>query len=272
MIHILCVGDVVGKAGRNAVENHLGDLQRRLDIDFTIINVENATHGNGVSEAHCRFFLDQGADVLTTGNHIWDRRQIFPYLDREKRLLRPHNYPRSNPGRGWDVFEDRKGRKIGVGNILGRIGIRGGDDPFQCANQILSPHRLGRDLDAIIIDFHAEATSEKMAMGHFLDGRVSAVFGTHTHVPTADTRILPAGTAFQADIGMTGDYDSVIGMEKIVSVRRFHTGLPERLSPAQGQGTLSGLYIRVDPSRGLACKVQRVTSGATLDQSAPPSD
>ncbi len=263
---ILCIGDIVGKTGRDAITHHLAALIKKRAIDFTIINVENASHGYGVAVTHCEEFFRCGADVLTTGNHIWDRKDILPYLDREKRLLRPHNYPRAVPGRGWGLFESKR-YVVGVANIIGRIGMHGGDDPFQCARTIIDSHRLGRDANAIIVDFHAEATSEKMAMGHFLDGKVSAVFGTHTHVPTADTRILTGGTAFQTDIGMTGDYDSVIGMDKTTSVRRFCTGISHRLEPADKEATISGLYIETDDRSGRATRVEPILYGGVLHRS-----
>ena len=202
---ILICGDVVGKAGRRAIEDNLADLRRRLDLDFVIVNGENAAHGFGITDKICAAFYAAGADVITTGNHVWDQREIINYIDGDAKLLRPMNYPEGTPGAGTGIFDTKDGRKVMVVHPMCRLFMDPLDDPFKAVEEALRNHRLGATVDTIVVDVHGEATSEKQAMGHFLDGRVSAVVGTHTHTPTADTQILAGGTAYQSDIGMTGD-------------------------------------------------------------------
>jgi metallophosphoesterase (TIGR00282 family) len=221
-VNILFCGDVVGRSGREAVKKHLPRLREELALDLVVVNAENAAGGFGLTERLCGELYDCGVDILTTGNHVWDQRQIIPYIDRDPCLLRPANFPKGTPGAGWRVHRVG-GRSVLVVNLMGRLFMDALDDPFARLNDILVDHRLGEDLAAIVVDFHAEASSEKMALGHFADGRVSAVFGTHCHVPTADAQILPGGTAYQTDAGMCGDYDSVIGMQKEPATRRFVT-------------------------------------------------
>ena len=267
---ILICGDVVGKTGRRAITEHLPDLRQRLDLDFIIVNGENAAHGFGITDKICEGFYDAGADVITSGNHIWDQREIIDYIGGDPKLLRPMNYPEGTPGAGTGIYEARGGRKVLVVHPMCRLFMEPIDDPFAAVEAALLDHRLGKTVDAIIVDVHGEATSEKQAMGHVLDGRVSVVVGTHTHVPTADSQILPSGTAFQTDIGMTGDYDSVIGMKKDVATKRFISKLPQqRLEPAEGEATLCAVYVETDDSTGLATRIGRVRLGGRLAEAWP---
>jgi metallophosphoesterase (TIGR00282 family) len=215
-MRILVCGDVMGRSGRTVVTKNLPALRRDLALDFVVVNGENAAGGFGITPKICEDLFAAGTDVITTGNHVFDQREIIPHFDKEPRLLRPDNYPRSVPGRGWGVYPDPRGRKVLVLHAMTRLFMDPLDDPFACMTALLEQNRLGGTVSAIVVDFHGEATSEKMAMGHFLDGRVSLVVGTHTHVPTADAQVLPGGTAYQSDIGMCGDYDSVIGMKKAI--------------------------------------------------------
>ena len=267
---ILICGDVMGKAGRRAVEDNLPEIRKRLSLDFVIVNGENAAHGFGITDKICKALYAVGVDVITTGNHIWDQREIINYIDSDNKLLRPMNYPEGTPGVGIGVFEAPCGRKILILNPMGRLFMDPLDDPFAAVENALMNHRLGKTVDAIIVDFHAEATSEKQGMGHFLDGRVSAVLGTHTHTPTADTQILSGGTAFQSDIGMTGDYDSVIGMKKELATSRFTTKMPQgRLEPAEGEATLCAVYVETDNATGLAKVVGALRIGGRLKNEWP---
>ena len=226
-MRLLYCGDVVGRAGRRVVCEHMLQLRRHLDLDFVIVNGENAAHGFGITPDICREFYDAGVDVVTTGNHAWDRREIIGYIAADDRLLRPLNYPEGTPGLGANVYSVNGGAKrVMVLQVMGRLFMDPLDDPFAAAERALRNHRLGHSVDCIVADVHAEATSEKMAMGHALDGRVSLVAGTHSHVPTADAHILHGGTAYITDIGMCGDYDSVIGMEKTTAIARFVSKLP----------------------------------------------
>ncbi len=267
---ILICGDVVGKAGRRAIEENLPDLRQRLDLDFVIVNGENAAHGFGITDKICAAFYAAGADVITTGNHVWDQREIINYIDGDAKLLRPMNYPEGTPGIGTGIFETAVGRKVMVIHPMGRLFMDPLDDPFAAVDDALRNHRLGQSVDAVIVDFHGEATSEKQGMGHFLDGRVSAVVGTHTHAPTADAQILPGGSAFQTDIGMTGDYDSVIGMKKELATSRFTTKMPQgRLEPAEGEATLCAVYVETDDDTGLAKHVGPLRLGGRLKEEWP---
>lgn len=269
-MRLLFCGDVVGRSGREAVKAHLPALRRRLGIDFVIINGENAAGGFGITEAIYRELIELGADVVTGGNHSWDQREALAFIDAAPRLLRPQNYPQGTPGRGVAVFEAGPGRKVAVLNVMGRLFMDPLDDPFACVERELARFRLGTTVQAVVLDFHAEATSEKMAMGHFVDGRVTLCIGTHTHVPTADTMILPGGTAYQSDAGMCGDYDSVIGMDKRVPIERFTRKLPtERLSAAMGEGTFCAVYVETDEQSGLARLVEPVRIGGCLTPHIP---
>lgn len=269
MKFLIC-GDVVGKAGRKAIDRYLPDVRKRLDLDFVIVNGENAAHGFGLTDKICQAFYAAGADVVTTGNHVWDQREIIKYIDSDPKLLRPMNYPEGTPGAGSGVYHVPKGKKVMVIHPMGRLFMDPLDDPFAAVEETLANHRMGHTVDAVIVDFHGEATSEKQAMGHFLDGRVSAVVGTHTHVPTADAQILPGGTAFQTDIGMTGDYDSVIGMKKELATSRFTTKMPQgRLEPAEGDATLCAVYVETNNGTGRATHISPLRIGGRLKEQWP---
>lgn len=269
-MRVLFCGDVVGRAGRRAVLDRIPEIRRRLDLDVVVVNGENAAHGYGITADICREFFDAGVDVITGGNHSWDRREIVPFIDADIRLLRPLNYPEGTPGWGAAVYPLRDGRSIMVFQVMGRLFMDPLDDPFAAADRALLNHRVGQSVDCIIVDIHAEATSEKASMGVFLDGRVSLVAGTHTHVPTADDRILPGGTAYITDIGMCGDYDSVIGMNKEQAVARFIRKIPTgRLEPAEGDGTLSAVFLETDPDSGLARTFAPLRLGGHLPEVWP---
>src|SRR5215470_11874162 len=251
-MRILFIGDVVGRSGRAAVAEHLPGLVRDWKLDFVALNGENAAGGFGITEAIYQEFLDAGADVVTGGNHSWDQKEALVFIERAPKLLRPINFPPGTPGRGAALLGARNGANVLVVNLMGRIFMDPLDDPFAAIERELAQCILGRDADAIIIDIHGEATSEKQAMGYFCDGRASLVAGTHTHTPTADHRILPAGTAFMSDVGMTGDYDSIIGMDKNEPLTRFVRKIPgARFEPAMGAATLCGLAVETDDASGL---------------------
>ncbi len=267
---ILCCGDVVGKSGRQVILDHIPELRRRLKLDFVLVNGENAAHGFGITGKICQSFYDAGVDAITTGNHVWDQREIMNYIDGDPRLLRPLNYPKGTPGRGSAVIGASGGRKVLVVHPMGRLFMEPLDDPFFGVDKALAGHQLGETVDAVIVDMHADITSEKMAMGHYCDGRVSAVVGTHSHVPTADAQVLPGGTAYQTDMGMCGDYDSVIGMVKETAIARFTSKMPTgRLAPAEGDGTLCGVYIETDDKTGLAGRIEPVRLGGRLAETVP---
>jgi 2',3'-cyclic-nucleotide 2'-phosphodiesterase len=267
---ILICGDVVGKSGRQAIDAHLPGLRQKLDLDFVIVNGENAAHGFGITDSICEGFYAAGADVITTGNHVWDQREIINYIDKDPKLLRPINFPEGTPGVGTGIFQARGGRRVLVIHPMCRLFMDPLDDPFAAVEDVLANHRLGKTVDAVVVDVHGEASSEKQSMGHVLDGRVSAVVGTHTHVPTADAQILPAGTAYQTDIGMTGDYDSVIGMKKESAAARFVTKMPQgRLEPAEGAATLCAVYVETDDATGLAKHVGALRLGGRLKEEWP---
>ena len=264
-MNILLFGDVVGRAGRDAVKAHLPGLKRDLAVDVAIVNAENAAHGFGLTERIAGELYDAGADILSTGNHVWDQRELIQYIERDPRLLRPANFPEGTPGAGWRLHPLDGERSVLVVNLMGRLFMEALDDPFARLEALLAHYPLGRGATAIVVDFHGEATSEKMAFAHFADGRVSAVLGTHTHVPTADAQILPGGTAYISDAGMCGDYDSVIGMQKAPSVRRFVTKMPgEKPQPAEGEATLCGVFVAVDEASGLARRIEPVRFGGRL--------
>lgn len=256
LMRILFVGDVVGRPGRKLLKDHLSAIQQEHDVDYTIVNIENAAGGYGVTPPIAEEILQYGVDVMTSGNHIWDKREILDYLGRESRLLRPGNYPKGAPGSFVHIGESRAGTRVAVMNLQGRVFMPLTDCPFRLAEKEVQ--RIARETRIIVIDFHAEATSEKIALGWFLDGQVSAVIGTHTHVPTADWRVLPKGTAYISDVGMTGPYDSVIGMEVEGSLSRFLTGLVSRMEVASGNARLSGILLDVDESTGLARSIRRI--------------
>ncbi|WP_122465763.1 TIGR00282 family metallophosphoesterase [Brevundimonas lutea] len=265
-------GDVVGKSGRDGLSDHLPGLRRDLKLDFVVVNAENAAGGFGITENTARELYDAGADVLTLGNHSWDQREALTYIVREPRLIRPANYPKlmDAPGRGADVFTLADGRRVLVINVLGRVHMDPQDDPFSAVERELNTAPLGVVADAVIVDMHAEVTSEKMAMGHFCDGRASLVVGTHTHVPTADAQILPGGTAYQTDAGGCCDYDSVIGNDKEEPLRRFTTRLSGgRYAPANGPATICGVYVETDDRTGLATRVEPIRVGGRLKQAIP---
>ena len=247
-------------------------LRRRLDADFVIVNGENAAGGFGITAKIAAEFYDAGADCLTTGNHVWDQRDLIGDIDRDHRLLRPLNFPPGTPGRGVTMLEARGGRRVMVVNAMARLFMDPLDDPFAAVDRAVSDVAMPADADAIVLDFHGEATSEKMSMGHFLDGRASLVVGTHSHVPTADAQILPGGTAYQTDAGMCGDYDSVIGMKKGPAMARFVTKMPgERLTPAESAATLCGLVVDTDDATGLAVRIAPLRVGGRLRPEWPES-
>jgi len=255
-LKILFIGDTVARAGRSIVHEHLHRLQQEYAVDLTILNCENAAAGFGVTPKIADEFFDWGVDVLTSGNHIWDKREILPYLNDNPRILRPANYPSDNPGRGMVLLKTRAGEDAAVLNLQGRVFMPTTDDPFRVADRELAA--LPAHVKVVIVDMHAEATSEKVAMGWHLDGRVSAVIGTHTHIPTADETILPGGTAYQTDAGMTGPFMSVIGVMKEAAIRRFITQIPDKLESASLDARLNGVVIDVDPSTGKARRIERV--------------
>ncbi|MGE5547363.1 MAG: YmdB family metallophosphoesterase [Solirubrobacterales bacterium] len=270
-MRLLFLGDVVGRAGRDAVVERLPEIRRRLEADFVVVNAENAAHGFGITPKICEDFFAAGADVLTLGNHSWDQREIMGYIDGEPRLLRPVNYPAGTPGKGVGVYPAPRGKKVAVIQVMGRLFMDPLDDPFAAAERELARLRMGPGgVDAIILDIHAEATSEKMAMGHTADGRVSLVVGTHSHIPTADAQIFSGGTAYQTDAGMCGDYDSVIGMKKDAAIHKFVRKIPgERLSPAEGPATICGILVETDDRSGLAVKAAPLRVGGRLGESWP---
>jgi metallophosphoesterase (TIGR00282 family) len=268
-MRLLFVGDVVGRSGRAIVSEKLPRLRADWKLDFVIVNGENAAGGFGISEAICDDLLGAGADCITLGNHAFDQRETLVFIERQPRLIRPLNYPPGTPGRGAAVLASASGFNILVINVLGRLFMDALDDPFVGIEQELASAALGAVSDAIVIDVHAEATSEKEALAYFVDGRASLVVGTHTHVPTADQRILPQGTAFLCDVGMTGDYESIIGMEKDEPLRRFTTKLASaRLEPAVGPATLCGVAVETD-AHGLAVQVAPVRIGGVLSPARP---
>ncbi len=253
---ILFVGDIVGRPGRQMLARHLGSLVDRHLVDLVVANGENAAAGFGLTSDVLRELLDLGIDVLTTGNHVWDKKEILPLLEQEARLLRPANYPPGLPGCGWGVFHTCAELPVAVINLEGRVFMSNLDCPFRAVDAILGEVR--KKTPVILVDFHAETTSEKGAMGAYLDGRVSAVIGTHTHVQTADERVLPGGTAFLSDAGMTGSRDSVIGIRKELSLERFLTQLPVRYEVAKKEPMLCGVLLTVDEATGRATDIERI--------------
>jgi len=253
---ILFIGDTVGKAGRSIVHQYLKELQETLAVDLTILNCENAAAGFGVTPKIADEFFDWGIDVLTSGNHIWDKKEIMPYLSTNSRLLRPANYPEDNPGRGMTILKTRSGEEAAVLNLQGRVFMPPTDDPFRVADAELA--KIPNHIKVIFVDMHGEATSEKVAMGWYLDGRVSAVVGTHTHIPTADETILPGGTAFLTDVGMAGPFHSVIGVIKEEVIRRFLTSIPDKFEAASLDARLNAVFVDVDSATGKARSIERI--------------
>jgi metallophosphoesterase (TIGR00282 family) len=269
-MRLLFLGDIVGRPGRNAVIERLPGLRDRWRLDCVVINGENSAGGFGINEAICDEILAAGADAITLGNHTWDQRETLVFIERQPRLIRPVNYPSGTPGRGANLIDTRSGARVLVVNVMGRLYMDPLDDPFAAVDRELETCPLGQVADAVIVDVHAEATSEKQAMGHHLDGRASLVVGTHTHVPTADHRVLPGGTAYLSDAGMCGDYDSVLGMQKEESIRRFLQKTPgPRMEPGLGEGTLCGIAVETDDRTGLAVRVAAVRLGPNLEEAWP---
>jgi metallophosphoesterase (TIGR00282 family) len=268
-MRILFLGDVVGRTGRETVVRQLPALRVQLKADFVAVNGENASHGFGLAPEMADALFAAGADAITLGNHAWDRKEIIPYIAQEPRLIRPLNFPPGTPGAGASVVTLQDGRKLLITQLMARLFMDPLDDPFRGLEDLLQRHRLGLNVQAVVVDFHGEATSEKMAFAHSFDGRVSAVVGTHTHVPTADYQVLPAGTAYMSDLGMCGDYDSVIGMTKEPAVARFTRKMPgDRLAPADGPATICGALIELD-AKGLALAIEPVRIGGRLAQTMP---
>ena len=268
-MRLLFIGDIIGRAGRTVLGVRLPELRRRWRLDCVVVNGENSAGGFGITEAICQEFLDAGADCVTLGNHSFDQREALVFIARQPRLIRPVNYPKGTPGAGAALVTTVEGRQVLVVNAMGRIFLDAMDDPFAAVDAQLEACPLGRGCDAAILDFHAEATSEKMAMGHYVDGRASLVVGTHTHVPTADHQILPGGTAYLSDAGMTGDYDSVIGMEKEEPLRRMVQKTPgARYDPAMGPATLCGVAVETDGA-GRATMIAPVRLGGRLSEAVP---
>ncbi len=269
-MRFLFLGDVVGRAGRRAVLSELPKLRERWKLDFVVVNGENAAGGFGITEAIYQDLIDAGADVVTLGNHAFDQRETLVYITRQDRMLRPLNYPKDTPGRGACLVRARNGADILVMNVLGRVFMTELDCPFRAVDAELTACRLKQGADAIIIDMHAEATSEKQSLAYFVDGKASVVVGTHTHVPTADERILPNGTAYMSDAGMCGDYNSVLGMDTEEPITRFVTKIPRgRFEPAEGPPTLSGLAVEIDDRNGLATRLSALRRGGVLSVIEP---
>ncbi|MEM6566416.1 MAG: TIGR00282 family metallophosphoesterase [Pseudomonadota bacterium] len=268
---ILFLGDVMGRAGRQAISANLPRMRADWALDFVVVNAENATSGVGLSGNHAKTLFEAGIDCITLGDHAFDQRDMLQAIEQDPRILRPLNFSKTAPGKGARLFPARGGRMVLVVQVLGQVFMkRPFDDPFSALEQVLKTHPLGGQASSIIVDIHCEATSEKMAMGHYCDGRASLVVGTHTHVPTADAMILPGGTAYLTDAGMCGDYHSVIGMEKSEPLRRFITGMPrDRFTPANGEATLAGVFVETDDKTGKAKRIEMVRSGGHLQSATP---
>ena len=269
-MRFLFLGDVVGRSGRKAIVEHLPGLRKRYSLDFVVVNGENAAGGFGITEAIVGELLDAGADAVTLGNHAFDQKETLVYIERQPRLIRPLNFPKGTPGRGAGLFKARNGAEVLVLNAMGRVFMTELDCPFRGIDAEITACALKTGADAIFVDFHAEATSEKLALGYFLDGRVSCVVGTHTHAPTADERILPNGTAYMSDAGMCGDYNSVLGMDIEEPINRFLTKIPRgRFEPALGTATVSGLAVDIDDKTGLATRLNALRLGGVLAPTEP---
>ena len=270
-MRLLFLGDVVGRTGRRAVIDALPGLRRDWGLDFVVVNAENAASGFGLTASIADAIIAAGADCITLGDHAFDQKEMLNHIERDQRILRPLNFARAAPGRGAGVYEATRGRKVAVIVALGQVFMkRPFDDPFSALDTALKAAVPSGGVAATVVDFHAEATSEKMAIGHWCDGRASLVAGTHTHVPTADTMVLPKGTAYQSDAGMCGDYDSVIGMDKAEPMRRFVTGMAgARFGPAQGEATLAGIAVETDDATGMALSAAPVRIGGRLAGAVP---
>ncbi len=256
-MNILCIGDIVGKPGRVAIEEALPSLKKEFQIDFVVVNAENAAGGAGLTSKISQELLKAGCDVLTLGDHVWDQKELEGYLDQTDAVIRPANFPEGTPGRGWCVQKTASGQKVGVVNLLGRVFMRYHlECPFRTLERIIE--QIRKETPVVIVDMHAEATSEKVALGHFVDGRVSVVFGTHTHIQTADEKVLPKGTAYITDLGMTGPYDSVIGQRKEDIIKRFLTSMPAKFQVAENDVIVHGVVIKVDDKTGRAQRIARV--------------
>jgi len=256
-MNILCIGDVVGKPGRLSLKALLPELKAEHGVDFTIVNAENSAGGSGLTSRIAKELFEMGCDVLTLGDHVWDQKELEPYLDETDKVIRPANFPEGAPGKGWTIVEASNGTKVGVVNLLGRVFMRYQVEcPFRKLDSILDS--LKDKTSIVIVDMHAETTSEKVCMGHYADGRVSALYGTHTHIQTADDTILPNGTAYLTDLGMTGPYDSVIGQDKEDILKRFLTSRPHRFHVAENKAKVCGLVVTIDESTGKARDIKRV--------------
>jgi 2',3'-cyclic-nucleotide 2'-phosphodiesterase len=270
-MRILFVGDIVGRSGRTLICERLSNLVRDWKLDLVVANGENAAGGFGITETIYRELIDAGIDAITLGNHAWDQKEALVFIERAPRLIRPINYPPGTPGRGAALVDAKNGARVLIVNAMARVFMDPLDDPFAAIDHELAACPLGRGADAVIIDFHGEATSEKQAMGFFCDGRATLVVGTHTHVPTADHRILSGGTAYVTDVGMTGDFDSIIGMAKEEPLQRFLRRISSaRFEPASGPATLCGLALETDPATGLASRIAAVRLGGVLEEARPP--
>jgi metallophosphoesterase (TIGR00282 family) len=259
-MNILCIGDIVGRPGREVLGKVLKDLKKEHSVDFTIVNAENASSGSGLIPKNAEEILLYGADVLTMGDHVWDKKEIYPYLNEQPHIIRPANFPDGAPGRGYTIAKARNGTNVGVINLLGRTFMRYNVScPFRAAEHIAA--ELRKTTGVIVLDMHAETTSEKVAIGHFIDGKVSIVFGTHTHIQTADERILPNGTAYITDLGMSGPQDSVIGQDKGKIIERFLTSMPQKFEVAEGAATIQGIVVDVDEHTGIARRITRIQRG-----------
>ncbi len=255
-MRLLMIGDIVGRSGRRAIKDNLSELKREFDLDLIVANGENAAGGSGITKDVAQELFSAGVDVLTMGNHVWNIREAYEYINSEPRIIRPANYPPGTPGNGSNVFETRRKVKVAVINLAGRVFLQSLDCPFRKVDEILP--RVKKAAQVVVVDFHAEATSEKIAMGWYLAGRVSAVVGTHTHVQTADERILPGGTAYITDLGMTGPFDSVLGVKKEIVIEKFKSQLPQRFVVASGPYQFNAVMIDIDEYTGEAYAIQRI--------------
>ena len=262
----LFFGDIFGRSGRDALIKELPSLKDKFKPDFILANGENASHGKGISQAICNDLFSAGVDVITGGNHIFDNRDVFNFINQENKLLRPCNYPIDTPGKGFEIYEKNQ-KKILVINVMGRVFMQPLDDPFEAIKKIINQQIIGENISATIIDVHCEATSEKMAIGHEFDGKVSLIVGTHTHIPTSDARILKNGTAYITDLGMCGDYNSIIGMEKEKSLERFKKKIPIKgINPATGEASLAFVFVEIDDKTGLAKSIKQIITGGVLQE------
>ncbi|VAV92057.1 Uncharacterized protein YmdB [hydrothermal vent metagenome] len=269
-MRLLYLGDIVGRAGRKLAVEKIPELRKTLQLDFVVINGENAAAGFGITAKICNELFAAGVDVISSGNHVWDQNETKSHIAGETRLIRPINFPVGTPGRGSVMVQDTRGRNLLVINVMGQVFMNALDDPFAAVDAELKKYPLGSTAKFILVDIHCEATSEKMAMGHFCDGRASLVVGTHSHVPTADAQILDGGTAYQTDAGMCGDYNSVIGMDKAEPLQRFTRKISTgRFSPALGEATLCGVYVETDDKTGLAKRIEPLRLGARLHGAMP---